>query len=165
MCRHPCHAAISLANRHHVLCILISRKWLRSWQERRDLVTRKTISYWYYSHDALHVAVVCYYLKIWEGYIAQSHDVFTSRLFLLPRIVFFVSLQSHTHLILIWSFYSSASTRSILTLLHEVFRLLVRLYGNPDMDSNLGLYFIFFFLLSCDYAIISTSDKKKKRRL
>ncbi|KAJ8310656.1 hypothetical protein KUTeg_012521 [Tegillarca granosa] len=40
----------------HVLCILISRKWLRSFlQARSDLVTMQMISFWYYiSHQALH---------------------------------------------------------------------------------------------------------------
>ena len=58
MCRHPCHAAISLANAN-VLCILISHKWLRSWRPvaRNDLATPAMISLlWYYSHHALHVA-------------------------------------------------------------------------------------------------------------
>lgn len=57
MCRHPCHAAISLANAI-VLCILISRKWLRSWlpRARSDLETLAMISFWYYTHHALHVA-------------------------------------------------------------------------------------------------------------
>lgn len=48
MCRHPCHAAISLANCHHVLCILISRQWLRSTRARSDLAILQKILFWYY---------------------------------------------------------------------------------------------------------------------
>lgn len=67
----PCHAAKSLANRH-VLCILISRKWLRSWRERSDLVTlQMQNSFWYYMIPSC-FACSCSVLK--DKRVAQSHD-------------------------------------------------------------------------------------------
>lgn len=72
---------------HHALCILISRKWLRSWTRAgNDLGTLPMSSFWYFfSHDALHVAVE----MLFEFYY-ELHSHMTSRASCSSRVSCFV---------------------------------------------------------------------------
>ena len=95
LCRNPPCRWHFIGQCHHALCILISRKWLRSWpRAKNDLATLPKILflYFFFSHDALHVAVeMLFELKMsctvtWRVFIALSLFILLCRSdFMFPR--------------------------------------------------------------------------------
>ena len=107
-----------------------SRNWLRSWlgTARNDRATLPMISFWYYSHHALHVASSVCFEKM---FFAQSHD--QSMLFSLQLSLVFLFLMITYHRFGLKGLYMPDTALELKAgdIIHTNFSVLVSLFLAP----------------------------------